>query len=360
MELVGNIIVFLAGVGLVFATVASAIRTVVLPRAVIARLTRAVFFTLRRLLVWLSRRAGEYHKQDSVLALHGPLGLLALPIAWALGVFSGFALMLWASGVADIGTALVVSGSSFTTLGFHRPDTGLQLALSIIESLIGLGVVAILIAYLPSIYGSFSRREIIVADFALKSGGTLHGPRLIEELAALGCLDRLDEMWSEWERWFIELSEGHTSEPSLNFFRSPRHDRSWLTTAAAILDAAIFRNAVLAMPMSTNARTTYQAGVQMLQDIGSFFSIAIDPDIGTTTSVSRNEFDDAVDSVAAQGAPVTEDRDAAWQRFVVQRSVYEIQLLELCGLIMPPPAPWSSDRPKDYRTPPIFRRLPTG
>ena len=51
------------------------------PASAIARLTRAVFFTLRRLLVWVSNRAGDYRQQDAVLVRHGRLGLLALPMS---------------------------------------------------------------------------------------------------------------------------------------------------------------------------------------------------------------------------------------------------------------------------------------
>jgi hypothetical protein len=46
----------------------------------------------------------------------------------------------------------------------------------------------------------------------------------------IGWLDDLDQYWLEWERWFTELEEAHTSYPALNFLRSPQHwmqRRSW-------------------------------------------------------------------------------------------------------------------------------------
>jgi hypothetical protein len=175
-------------------------------------------------------------------------------------------------------------------------------------------------------------------------------------LAEAGCLIGIDEMWIDWERWLIELGEKHTSEPSLNFLRSPRSDRSWLTAAAAILDAAIFRNAVLALPFSVHAETTYRAGVEAMEEIGRFFAIEPDPNEPGVSSVTRAEFDEALDLLVAAGAPVVDDRQGAWRVFNERRLAYEPQLLGLCGLILPPRALWTSDRGRPYRTPRKFRR----
>jgi len=45
--------------------------------------------------------------------------------------------------------------------------------------------------------------------------------------------------------WFAELEETHTSQPLLNFFRSPSADRSWVTASGAILDAASLINSTV-------------------------------------------------------------------------------------------------------------------
>src|SRR3989442_5285405 len=51
-------------------------------------------------------------------------------------------------------------------------------------------------------------------------------------------LEHLGELWETWEVWFVELEETHTSLAPLNFFRSPRPDRSWITAAGAGLCAS--------------------------------------------------------------------------------------------------------------------------
>ena len=33
--------------------------------------------------------------------------------------------------------------------------------------------------------------------------------------------DRLEALWRDWETWFVDVTETHTSLPALVFFRSP-------------------------------------------------------------------------------------------------------------------------------------------
>ena len=145
-------------------------------------------------------------------------------------------------------------------------------------AILGLFVVALLISYLPTIYGLFSRREVTVADVSIKSGGTAHGPDLVLHLTRGADTTRLDDMWVDWGHWLITLGETHTSEPSLNFFRSPRVHRSWLTAATAILDAAALRNTLVAAPFSVRAEMTYRSGVEALVGIAHFFFVRPDGD----------------------------------------------------------------------------------
>ncbi len=46
----------------------------------------------------------------------------------------------------------------------------------------------------------------------------------------------------------------------------------------------------------------------------------------------------------AAGVPLKADRDKAWQDFAGWRVNYDAVLLQLCALVMAPPARWSSDR----------------
>ena len=279
-----------------------------------------------------------------------------MALAWAVGIVLGFALLFEATGEIGIGRALVLAGSSFTTLGFVTPAAPAREALSVAAGVLGLFIVALLISYLPTISGLFSRREVTVADVSIKSGGTAHGPDLVLHLTRVADTTRLDEMWVEWGHWLITLGETHTSEPSLNFYRSPRTHRSWLTAATAILDAAAMRNTLVAAPFSIRAEMAYRSGVEALASIAHFFFVRPEGDDEHYTLLTREDFDAEVERLAVDGVPIVEDLDEAWTEFRKLREAYEPFVLGLAELILPPPAPWSTDLLERPRAPIPQRR----
>lgn len=342
MSMLVSLIEVVVGILLIVVSLSSAFRTVVLPRAAFDPLTRSIFLGFRSFLLWLARHTSHIDR-EVVLSVHAPLGLLTMALAWAVGIILGFTLLFHASGDITPGEALVLAGSSFTTLGFLAPVSPAQEVLAIFAAILGLGVVALLISYLPTIYGLFSRREVTVADVSIKSGGVAHGPDLVLHLIRVADTTRLDDMWIDWGHWLITLGETHTSEPSLNFFRSPRSQRSWLTAATAILDAAALRNTLVAAPFSVRAEMTYRAGVEAIVSIAHFFFVRPDGEDEHFTLLTRADFDAEVERLEADGVPLVEDLDEAWAEFVKLREGYEPHVLGMAELILPPPAPWASD-----------------
>jgi hypothetical protein len=354
MDTLISVILLLLGLALVTLSLASAFRTVVMPRAAFDPVTRAIFLSFRSFLLGLARRS-HYLDREVVLGAHAPLGLLTMALAWALGLIFGFSLIFTATGDVTFGRAVVLAGSSFTTLGFEAPAAPVHEALSVVAAILGLFIVALLIAYLPTIYGLFSRREVTVADVSIKSGGTAHGPDLVLHLTRAADTARLDDMWVDWGHWLITLGETHTSEPSLNFYRSPRVHRSWLNAATAILDAAALRNTLVAAPFSIRAEMTYRSGVEALAGIAHFFFVRPDVTDEHYSLLTRDDFDAEVARLEADAVPVVGNLDEAWAEFLKLRKEYETYVLGLCELILPPPAPWSSDLLERPR-PPIPRR----
>ena len=342
MEVLGSALLFAFGIVLVVVSLSSAFRTVVMPRAAFDPLTRAIFLGFRSIFVAVADRT-RYLDREVVLGAHAPLGLLTMALAWAIGIMLGFTLLFAATGDISLGEALVLAGSSFTTLGFAAPEIAIHDALSVIAAILGLFIVALLISYLPTIYGLFSHREVTVADVSIKSGGTAHGPDLVLHLTRIADTTRLDDMWVDWGHWMIRLGETHTSEPSLNFYRSPRVHRSWLNAATAILDAAAIRNTVVAAPFSIRAEMAYRSGVESLSSIAHFFFVRPETDADHYTLLTREDFDSEVERLRHDSVPLVEDLDAAWEDFRKLREAYEVHVLGLCELILPPPAPWSVD-----------------
>jgi len=339
---------------LILVSLSSAFRTVVLPRASFDPLTRGIFLGFRSLLFAIAGRVKRLDR-ESVLSVHAPLALLTTALAWAIGIILGFSLLFHGTGDISVEDALVLAGSSFTTLGFYPPDEGIHDALAVLAAILGLGVVALLISYLPTIYGLFSRREVTVADVSIKSGGNAHGPDLVRNLTRGSDTSRIDDMWVEWGHWLIALGETQTSEPSLNFFRSPRQQRSWLATATAVLDAAVIRNVVIDAPDSVRADMTYRAGVEAMVSIAHFFFVRPQGEDEHYTLLAREDFDGMVEQLEKASVPLVDNLDDAWEEFANMRSEYEPHVLGMCELILPPPAPWSSDLLERPR-PPIPRR----
>ena len=163
---VGDTLVVIAGVALIVAVGDSALRTFVLPRGVSSLLTRAVFQSLRSVFNLMARMTKSYEGHDRVMALYAPLGLFLLVGVWVVLVLGGYTLIYY--GLVDVRgwrQAFELSGSSFFTLGFVVPPDDLPSFLLVFsEAGVGLAVLALLIAYLPTIYNAFSRRELAVAQ----------------------------------------------------------------------------------------------------------------------------------------------------------------------------------------------------
>src|SRR5687767_13914511 len=113
---VARLFVFVLGVVIVVATFGSAVRTVVIPRGIPARLSRFVFFQMRRVFRLRARPKAPYERRDRIMALYAPVSLLILLITWIALVLAGYAGMYWGLGGRSVPEAFALSGSSVLTL----------------------------------------------------------------------------------------------------------------------------------------------------------------------------------------------------------------------------------------------------
>lgn len=61
-------------------------------------------------------------------------------------------------------------------------------------------------------------------------------------------------------------------------------------------------------------------------------------------SLTREEFDSAVDLLRQSGFPIDRDLDDAWNQFSAARSRYEYAAYAICAILQAPSAPWSGPR----------------
>ncbi len=357
LMLIVRIIAFLIGIQIIWHTIKSAVVTFVLPRSSRHWITMTLFRTTRRLFDLRLRRAHTYIERDRIMALYAPVSLLLLVPAWMALTLIGYACLYWAIGINSISRDFLVSGSSLLTLGFAVVDTPLQTLFAFTEATIGLILIAVLIAYLPTMYSAFSRRELAVNQLAVRAGTPPSAVEFILLAHRIGALSNMHNFWANWEIWFAEVEESHTSLAALVFFRSPEPQQSWVTAAGAVLDAASLLSAVVDVPREAQRELCIRAGYLCLRKVVEYFNIKFNPDPHfpeDSISITRAEFDAVCAQLAAAGVPLKPDREAAWLSFGGWRVNYNRVLLLLCTLTMTPPAPWSTDHAPAYKPLPLF------
>lgn len=352
----GRVVVALAATALAVAAVTSAIRTVVVPRGVPDRFARVVFRVLDMPTAWRAGRAssaGELDRRTAGLAIRL---LLALLVAWLGAVYLAGVGIQWGLAGGPAGRPFGASASALTTLGVSSAGVGASAA-AYIEAALALALLALIIGYLPSIYAAFSRREALVTKLAMRTGLPPAGPAILSRLwRPAGPQTVLSETWQAWEDWFVDVSESHTSFPVLGFFHSPQTDKSWITAAGAILDAAALALAAVDAEWGPEAGMCLHAGIVSLRHVADFFGIPYERAGAATIAVTRDEVIGACQELTAAGVPVVSDVAAAYDRFRSRRAQYDDVLLALCAYLYAPPAPWSTDKVVAARhRPPIIR-----
>ena len=358
--IVAEVLSVALGVVVVFLVLSAAVRTVVVPRDEQVFLNRVVFRAVRVCFEMFAKESRPYEDRDRVMARYAPTSLMLLPFVWITGVVFGFSAIFWGLRARPYEHALVLAGSSATTLGFERADGFVVHLLVIVEAMIGLGLVALLISFLPTMYGHFSKREVLVTqihNWAVDDGAASPATMLIRAHRING-FDRLHDSWVNWEMWFVELEETHTSFPALAFFRSPTPDRSWVTMSGVVLDGAALFLSCVNTQTDPQAAITIRAGYLSLRHIAKYFSIPHDPSPAADDpiSVTKEEFLAVYELLASEGVPVRSDRERAWQDFRGWRVNYDQTLTALASLTTAPIQPWVSDRSSTFRRAPVMRR----
>ena len=185
VPLIGRSVAAVAGALLVLTAWASAVGTLIVPRSVSSWLTRWVDRIVNGAFRLMARAIAGYRRRDRVLAAQAAAILLGQVAAWLGASFIGFWLLLWPFETAGLGSAFSAAGSAMFTLGFAVPAGGAPSAIVTAAGATGLVIVTLQIAYLPSLYAAFNRRETEVALLNARAGVPSWGPRTAHAEASL-------------------------------------------------------------------------------------------------------------------------------------------------------------------------------
>ncbi|GAB2718283.1 hypothetical protein [Kitasatospora kifunensis] len=348
----------LTGVLLLALTLASILRTLVVPRGLYSSLVMRLWRSLRAVLHACAAPFRNYRAHDRAQAWLAPLILVGMLFCWLLALLVSFTLLTYADSGLSWGVSAREAGSSLFTLGFASGD---RLRLSVLDFLAaasGPVVIALQIAYLPTLYSSYNRREVEVTLLQSRAGEPAWGPELLARQSLVDTETALPQLYRDWERLAAELGESHSNYPVLISFRSPQAHRSWIVALIAVMDAAAIQLAVSPRSAPPEARLVLRAGFTALRDIARVVRIDYDPDPEPNgpIRISYAEFDAAVTMITASGFTAERPTILAWPHFHGWRVNYEAIAYELARRSDAVPALWTG--PRDFPAAPIPPRRP--
>ena len=355
-----NGLVFALGLVVVLITAANVVFTLVLPRRPtgIERLSLLVNRLVRAAFLAVSRAARRYEVKDALLAPAAPMALLGQLAVW-LGFFvAGYAFMLEPTTHGFSGAFIQAAVSLFSVGTEHAggpPNRTLDIAAGATWAV----VVTLQIAYLPSLYDAFNRREALVAMLESRAGLPAWGPEVLARHQLVGIIDTLPSFYADWERWAADVAESHTTYPVLLLFRSPEPWYSWVVGLLAVLDAAAMDLALSPDASSSQARLCLRMGFTALNRIAKTLKWYVDPDPSPEGPITLTfeEFEQAVHMLQQIGYPMELTAEEAWPNFRGWRVNYETNAYRLADRVMAPPAPWSGPR-RHLHTGPVAPRRP--
>lgn len=340
-----TILATVIGVALVATAAADALNTLVTTRLQSGRLWPTELYYRSTWIVWRSvaRRLKEGQRRETFLSIYGPLSLLGLLVMWITLQILGWGFLWWAhrsgfDAIGGLGEAIYFSGVSFFTVGFGDviPTEGFTRALVLIEAFAGLGTTALVIGYLPTLYGAYSAREtqLLMLD-------SMHEERVVPfDIARVelhGGIASLNAFFAEWERWVARLLESHTSYPMLTLFRSQHVGQSWVTALGVVTDLAAGSLAAFRDVDVVPAELLLRRSTRTLQALCERLPVDVDPDQETIT---RDMFAAGYENLSALGIPVR-SLDETWERLEEYRRLYAPQMEALIDYTLAPRGFWS-------------------
>jgi hypothetical protein len=352
MPQIGRVVAAVIGGLLVITSASSVIGTLIVTRSVSNWLTRWVDQLVDKVYRLVVHPVADFRRRDRLLATQAAAILVTQLATWLIVAYVGFALLLWPFAARGVVSAFIDAGSSLFTLGFAVPSGAVPAVIVFLAAATGLVILTLQIAYLPTLYAAFNRREIEVALLNARGGVPSWGPELLARTHyALGSdtstLDTMPDLYAQWERWASDVAESHTTYLQLVRFRSPQPLSSWVTSLLSVLDsAALFLALSPKSAPVVPARLCIRSGFLCFNRIARAmgFDIPDEADPAAGISLTYDEFLDAVARLREVDFPIERDPVDAWPEFVGWRVNYERGVYAIAAAVYAVPAKWSGPR----------------
>ncbi len=352
-----TVLAFILGLFIVAVILWDSFETIILPRRVMRpiRLTRLFYQSTWRPWSALGSRMRSPKRRENFLSFFGPLSLLMLFSVWAAGLIFAFAILYWAAGSPVRGpngsrgflTDLYMSSTTFFTLGIGdvAPDGWAARVLAVLEAGLGFGFLAIVISYLPVLYGAFSRREVNISLMDTRAGSPPTASELLRRNIDNGNADSLRRYLRDLEPWSAELMESHLSYPVLCFFRSQHSNQSWLASLATILDVCAFLVSHADGALGRQARSTFAVSRHAVVDLAQ--ALHTPPHASGADRLSAAELE-RLRAILAEAGVTASDRLLCEEKFARFRQMYEPYIRALSERLLLPLPEWvAAEKPAD-------------
>jgi len=207
-------------------------------------LTRRLYTYSWAMMRAIGRRLGDPWK-ERLFATFAPVSILALLAVWVAQQIIGFGLIWWAIGGVDgagsLFDSVYFSGVVYFTLGFGElvPVDVLPRIGALLEAFFGVLTTALVIGYLPALYGAYSERERKLLTLDDGSEDRITPASLLLSRTKGGDVQRAFAFFADWEDWIAGVIETHSTFPMLVLFRSKDPGQHWVTALGVVTDAAL-------------------------------------------------------------------------------------------------------------------------
>ncbi len=342
------------GVGLIVAVLWDALETIILPRTVARRLGLSSLLNtfLRKTYKLIGRcMAQSNSRREQLLGAFGPLSLLILIAIWAWLMIFGFAFIssglqvpLAGGGTNSLPVHIYASAVTFFTLGYGDVTTvtASGRTLAVIEAGMGFGFLALVIGYIPVLYGSFSRREATILLLDARAGSPPTAGELLKRYDLHG-VGALTDLLKELERWSANLLESYLSYPSLALYRSQHEKMSWLGALTMIMDACSLLRVGCEKDKPENnalmrqAELSYALARHVVVDLA--YILDIPPHTAKEDRLPPSEWTRLIANLKGQGLMVCDPSDA-YVELMKLRKDYEPYLNGVSDSLFLPLPPW--------------------